>query len=99
MALLTGKQGEGEAGAVTGNSHHATANSANADGDVRNNKHSKEEEEGEEGGASGGGGHEKSVLQAKLTKLAIQIGYAGKAYRFKYLVCVYLIRLGIRVIN
>ncbi|XP_037784670.1 plasma membrane calcium-transporting ATPase 2-like isoform X3 [Penaeus monodon] len=72
-----GKQGEGEAGAVTGNSHHATANSANADGDVRNNKHSKEEEEGEEGGASGGGGHEKSVLQAKLTKLAIQIGYAG----------------------
>src|SRR5690348_11682547 len=23
------------------------------------------------------GGHEKSVLQAKLTKLAIQIGYAG----------------------
>lgn len=32
----------------------------------------------EEGGG-GGGGHkkEKSVLQAKLTKLAIQIGYAG----------------------
>jgi len=24
-------------------------------------------------------GHEKSVLQAKLTKLAIQIGYAGKS--------------------
>uniref|UniRef100_A0AAG5DIX5 Calcium-transporting ATPase n=1 Tax=Anopheles atroparvus TaxID=41427 RepID=A0AAG5DIX5_ANOAO len=35
---------------------------------------------GEEGAKSGGGGHagkEKSVLQAKLTKLAIQIGYAG----------------------
>uniref|UniRef100_A0A182PBW8 Calcium-transporting ATPase n=1 Tax=Anopheles epiroticus TaxID=199890 RepID=A0A182PBW8_9DIPT len=37
---------------------------------------------GEEGGKSGGeggghGGKEKSVLQAKLTKLAIQIGYAG----------------------
>lgn len=33
----------------------------------------------EEGGGGGGGGHkkEKSVLQAKLTKLAIQIGYAG----------------------
>lgn len=26
------------------------------------------------------GGHEKSVLQAKLTKLAIQIGYAGMMY-------------------
>jgi hypothetical protein len=25
------------------------------------------------------GGHEKSVLQAKLTKLAIQIGYAGNS--------------------
>ncbi|XP_039298355.1 plasma membrane calcium-transporting ATPase 2 isoform X3 [Nilaparvata lugens] len=36
---------------------------------------------GEGGGGSGGGGDdhkkEKSVLQAKLTKLAIQIGYAG----------------------
>lgn len=33
----------------------------------------------EGGGGGGGGGHkkEKSVLQAKLTKLAIQIGYAG----------------------
>jgi magnesium-transporting ATPase (P-type) len=32
-----------------------------------------------EEGSGGGGGHkkEKSVLQAKLTKLAIQIGYAG----------------------
>lgn len=36
----------------------------------------KKKEEGE-----GGGGHakkERSVLQAKLTRLAIQIGYAGK---------------------
>ncbi|KAK7078894.1 Plasma membrane calcium-transporting ATPase 3 [Halocaridina rubra] len=71
---------------MTGNSHHATTNSANADGDVINNKHPKEdgqgggggEEENETGGGGGGGGmHEKSVLQAKLTKLAIQIGYAG----------------------
>ncbi|XP_071518787.1 plasma membrane calcium-transporting ATPase 2 isoform X6 [Panulirus ornatus] len=73
------KPGDGEAAAVTGNSHHVTANSANADGDVRNNKHAKEEEEEDEEVArrSGGGGQDKSVLQAKLTKLAIQIGYAG----------------------
>ena len=31
----------------------------------------------EEGGGGGGHKKEKSVLQAKLTKLAIQIGYAG----------------------
>ncbi|KAG7178093.1 Plasma membrane calcium-transporting ATPase 3-like, partial [Homarus americanus] len=71
------KQGDGEAAAVTGNSHHVTANSANADGDVRNNKHSKDEDEEEVSRPTGGGGQEKSVLQAKLTKLAIQIGYAG----------------------
>lgn len=63
---------------MTGNSHHITANSTNADGDIRNNKHSKGEEEEEAPRPSGGGGQEKSVLQAKLTKLAIQIGYAGK---------------------
>ncbi|ETN58050.1 plasma membrane calcium-transporting atpase 3 (pmca3) [Anopheles darlingi] len=37
-------------------------------------------EDGEAGKSGSGGGHggkEKSVLQAKLTKLAIQIGYAG----------------------
>lgn len=63
-----------------GNSHHVTANSTDADGDVRNNKHTKddEEEEAKHVGGGGGGGQEKSVLQAKLTKLAIQIGYAGK---------------------
>ncbi|XP_069165984.1 plasma membrane calcium-transporting ATPase 2 isoform X2 [Procambarus clarkii] len=71
------KQGDGEAAAVTGNSHHVTVNSANADGDVRNNKHSKEEEEEEEAPHRPSGSQEKSVLQAKLTKLAIQIGYAG----------------------
>lgn len=38
-----------------------------------------EKEEKSGGGEESGGGHkkEKSVLQAKLTKLAIQIGYAG----------------------
>lgn len=73
------KQGDGEAAAaVTGNSHHATSNSANADGDVRNSKPPKDEEGGEEEETVAPvAGHEKSVLQAKLTKLAIQIGYAG----------------------
>ncbi|KAL7647962.1 UNVERIFIED_CONTAM: hypothetical protein RMT77_001578 [Armadillidium vulgare] len=74
------KEGE-EVTPVTGNSHHPTANSTNADGDVRNNRIPKEEEaateDDEEKPITGGGGHEKSVLQAKLTKLAIQIGYAG----------------------
>lgn len=74
---LTDKQDGGEAGSVTGNSHHITANSTSADGDIRNNKHSKGEEE-EETQRSGGKSQEKSVLQAKLTKLAIQIGYAGE---------------------
>lgn len=37
----------------------------------------KEEEEKPKANV-GGGRKEKSVLQAKLTKLAIQIGYAGK---------------------
>jgi len=61
------------AGAVTGNSHNATTNSANAD---TNNKHDTlPEDEEEEAQPSSSG--EKSVLQAKLTKLAIQIGYAG----------------------
>ena len=45
----------------------------------RNNIGSEgEEEEAEKKPTSVGGGRkEKSVLQAKLTKLAIQIGYAG----------------------
>ena len=39
----------------------------------------EEDEEKKPAPAAGGGGRkEKSVLQAKLTKLAIQIGYAGK---------------------
>ncbi|RXG65110.1 Plasma membrane calcium-transporting ATPase 3 [Armadillidium vulgare] len=78
--ILSAKEGE-EVTPVTGNSHHPTANSTNADGDVRNNRIPKEEEaateDDEEKPITGGGGHEKSVLQAKLTKLAIQIGYAG----------------------
>ena len=43
----------------------------------------KEEEEKKPAVAAGGGRKEKSVLQAKLTKLAIQIGYAGNVYEVK----------------
>ncbi|XP_014296752.1 plasma membrane calcium-transporting ATPase 2 isoform X3 [Microplitis demolitor] len=59
-----------EAGEITGNSHPGSGGSV-------------KQHDGENHAApSGGGGHadgkkEKSVLQAKLTKLAIQIGYAG----------------------
>ena len=51
--------------------------------DVANNEELKKSASGvsqEEGGGKEGQSHarkEKSVLQAKLTKLAIQIGYAG----------------------
>lgn len=46
---------------------------------------------GDSGGGGGGGGEdhnkkEKSVLQAKLTKLAIQIGYAGNISEFFLLI-------------
>lgn len=82
---IAAKQGDGEAAPVTGNSHHITANSTNADGDIRNNKHSKGEEEEEAPRPTGGGGQEKSVLQAKLTKLAIQIGYAGKGLLYHFI--------------
>ncbi|XP_033337765.1 plasma membrane calcium-transporting ATPase 3 isoform X6 [Megalopta genalis] len=56
-----------EAGEITGNSHVSSGAKAEAG-------------EGHAVGSAGGGGEgkkEKSVLQAKLTKLAIQIGYAG----------------------
>jgi len=76
------KRKEEPAGAATANSH---GNSALADGEALRNstgnssgnaKHdtSTEDEEEGSGGSSGG---DKSVLQAKLTKLAIQIGYTG----------------------
>ncbi|XP_076651932.1 plasma membrane calcium-transporting ATPase 3 isoform X6 [Halictus rubicundus] len=62
-----------EAGEITGNSHVSSGGKAE----------SGEHHQGDSGGGGGGGGgggegkKEKSVLQAKLTKLAIQIGYAG----------------------
>ncbi|XP_064632110.1 plasma membrane calcium-transporting ATPase 2-like isoform X3 [Lineus longissimus] len=74
----------------TGNSHtpevKANTNASTDEIDVKvvDNKKEGAEEEGEENAegekpkkASGLARKEKSVLQAKLTKLAIQIGYAG----------------------
>lgn len=64
---------------VTGNSHNSSANATNK---------VDHKEEGEEEGvdeadaakkAHAGARKEKSVLQSKLTKLAIQIGYGGTA--------------------
>lgn len=70
--------GDVEEGNVGNNSHpsdHA--------GSARNNKADKPEREGSAGPSEAvakeekAHSKEKSVLQAKLTKLAIQIGYAG----------------------
>lgn len=92
--------GDVEEGAVTNNSHAAEAYSG---GSTRNNKADRPEAKEEAGGDGGGGGasredkeekashsKEKSVLQAKLTKLAIQIGYAGK--HFVWLQCPFRLR-------
>ncbi|XP_013411879.1 plasma membrane calcium-transporting ATPase 2 [Lingula anatina] len=84
VPLLSGddQKSDVEANASTGNSHFK-AGTANADGDrdVEAPPPGEEGEQGEqqkkEGGGQGFGRKEKSVLQAKLNKLAIQIGYAG----------------------
>ncbi|XP_044576871.1 plasma membrane calcium-transporting ATPase 2 isoform X3 [Cotesia glomerata] len=60
-----------EAGEITGNSHPGSGGSVKQDGE----NHAAASSGG--GGGHGEGKKEKSVLQAKLTKLAIQIGYAG----------------------
>lgn len=73
---------------MTSNSHishdgNGTGNDLEAYHGSKNVEAPQEERAGtptrDESGGGGGGGHkkEKSVLQAKLTKLAIQIGYAG----------------------
>ncbi|CAG5101032.1 Similar to ATP2B3: Plasma membrane calcium-transporting ATPase 3 (Homo sapiens) [Cotesia congregata] len=64
------KKGD-EAGEITGNSHPGSGGSVKQDGE----NHAAASSGG--GGGHGEGKKEKSVLQAKLTKLAIQIGYAG----------------------
>ena len=64
---------------VTGNSHNATSNTisnkvmedGNADQTDAGNKEKVQ---------SASSRKEKSVLQAKLTRLAIQIGYGGKEH-------------------
>ncbi|XP_034939375.1 plasma membrane calcium-transporting ATPase 2 isoform X2 [Chelonus insularis] len=63
------KKGD-EAGEVTGNSHPGSGGSVKHDGAENHAAASSAPREHE-------GKKEKSVLQAKLTKLAIQIGYAG----------------------
>ncbi|KAL2731966.1 plasma membrane calcium-transporting ATPase 2 isoform X1 [Vespula squamosa] len=68
------KMKKGDEGAeITGNSHAVGTGGAGGKHEGGENHHG--------GGGQGGGGEsskkEKSVLQAKLTKLAIQIGYAG----------------------
>ena len=61
-----------------GGGHHGLANSTTAAAAAAEHDH-----ESESGGGGGGGNPElegeKSVLQAKLTNLAIQIGYGGMA--------------------
>jgi Ca2+ transporting ATPase len=53
----------------TGNNHEAT--------ELQEVAIDKDKEEGGEGDTGGFKVKERSILQAKLTKLAIQIGYAG----------------------
>ena len=74
---------------VTGNSHNATSNTisnkvmedGNADQTDANNK---------EKVAPASSRKEKSVLQGKLTRLAIQIGYGGKNENWSvYIYCKY----------
>ena len=69
-------------------------------GSARNNKapDMQDDREGSSGGAAKeekSHNKEKSVLQAKLTKLAIQIGYAGILYNaFKYVYSLHCILEG-----
>lgn len=58
----------------TGNSHTNNSNSANS----VNNKIGNSEGEAKKIAPQAAPRKEKSVLQAKLTRLAIQIGYGGK---------------------
>lgn len=85
--FLVDSNRSGEGGNVTSNSHishdgNGTGNDLEAfQGQYRDKSEGAAEPSGGGGGNNeeSGGSHkkEKSVLQAKLTKLAIQIGYAG----------------------
>ncbi|XP_059609744.1 plasma membrane calcium-transporting ATPase 2 isoform X1 [Phlebotomus argentipes] len=76
---LTGE--ESGSGAITSNSHISSPLPDKADveagGGSSNNHMTTTSPTGDSGGGGSGHKKEKSVLQAKLTKLAIQIGYAG----------------------
>lgn len=87
---------------MTNNSHPVPDAHGSARNNKSDRQGSKEDVGGGGGGGSSGGGgassddkeekashsasHEKSVLQAKLTKLAIQIGYAGNTLLHNYLI-------------
>lgn len=64
---------------ATGNSHPTAANATKEEEKKEENGNGEPVEPEEQQKAAGGGGlKEKSVLQTKLNKLAIQIGYAGR---------------------
>ena len=88
---------------MTNNSHPAPDSHGSARNNKSDRQGSKEDVGGGGGGSSGGGGassddkeekashsKEKSVLQAKLTKLAIQIGYAGITLLHNYFMLTFL---------
>ena len=66
-----------------GNSHHQSSvplhNASDAGKSGANNTQDDDGPAPVSGGHDGDESHDKSVLQAKLTNLAIQIGYAGMA--------------------
>ena len=68
---------ESDAAPVTGNSHVAVPSGPPPDHDAVKHTESTENHTASSGGGGESPKKEKSVLQAKLTKLAIQIGYAG----------------------
>jgi hypothetical protein len=74
--------GEEEVAPVTGNSHVSVPAPI---ADNTPNKHDDALENHKPAPPSESHKKEKSVLQAKLTKLAIQIGYAGNFYALKIL--------------
>lgn len=73
---------------VTGNSHNS-----NADHKLSNKipEEGEEEADANKPSAAATSRKEKSVLQSKLTKLAIQIGYGGKYCSFNGWPFIYLI--------
>ena len=65
---------EGSAGGAMTNNSHPTVDGADRNNKLEERQPSRDDAEKEEKSSHS---KDKSVLQAKLTKLAIQIGYAG----------------------